>query len=154
MEEDIGWKDYRKMSEISLYRHYNANGILLYVGIAKDHHIRFRTHLKLSEWKNKIASITIEKFPTREAAFAAEIAAIQTEEPLYNSCHQRKGSKGDVLRKVMRAIDYQDVEDLVDDINETDDQEYREECLSQLRGLCAHLRIDFEEQIAPQIMSG
>jgi Glu-tRNA(Gln) amidotransferase subunit E-like FAD-binding protein len=141
------------MMTTSLYRHFNSNGVLLYVGVADEHHIRFRSHLKLSEWKDKIASVTIEKFDTREEATAAEIKAIQTEEPLYNSCHQRKDSRGYVLKKILRMMDHDEVEDLIDDINSTEDKEYQEECLKQLKELCAYLRIDFDTKIAPHIDS-
>jgi hypothetical protein len=141
-----------EMTTTSLYRHFNATGVLLYVGIATDHHIRFRSHLKLSEWKDKIATVTVERFSTRAEAEAAEVAAIQTEEPLYNSCHQRKGSRGDVLRWVFRQSDKDDLEDLIDDCNSDEPEDYRTECLESLKGLCEKLRIDFDATIAPRLV--
>lgn len=66
-----------------LYRHFDDQGTLLYVGISFSAIIRLYQH-KSSHWFNSIANVTIENFPTREAAIDAEIMAIQTEEPRFN----------------------------------------------------------------------
>lgn len=106
------------MNRTSLYRHYNDLGILLYVGISSDHHLRFQSHLKFSEWKDKIATVKIERFPTREEAAAAEIAAIQAEEPLFNTHHQREGSVGHTLKKLFRQFEIEDREELEEECDE------------------------------------
>lgn len=77
-----------------LYRHFDAAGKLLYVGISLSTAVRLASHKTNSRWARQIASITIERFPTRAAALAAERAAIETEHPVYNKAfnapHQPK----------------------------------------------------------------
>ena len=106
----------------SLYRHYNELGILLYVGISSDHHLRFQSHLKFAEWKDRIATVKIERFNTRDEAAAAEIAAIQTEEPLYNTHHQREGSVGHTLKRLLKQIEMEDLIDWEDECSEECDE--------------------------------
>lgn len=73
-----------------LYRHFDKDGRLLYVGIARDHQSRLKSHSRYSEWRYSIATVTLEYFSTREDAAKAEIRAIQTERPLHNIVHQRR----------------------------------------------------------------
>lgn len=68
----------------SLYRHFDATGRLLYVGIAMNALARQVQHVNGSHWADMIATITIERFPTRGAAVDAEERAIAVERPLYN----------------------------------------------------------------------
>lgn len=69
--------------ETELYRHFDADGRLLYVGISYDALVRLRQHKDRSAWFSRIASITIEKHATREAALAAEAEAINREKPAW-----------------------------------------------------------------------
>jgi hypothetical protein len=66
-----------------LYRHYAADGTLLYVGIAFNSLIRLGMH-KGSDWFWSIAYVTIETFASRKQAIAAEEAAVAAERPRYN----------------------------------------------------------------------
>jgi hypothetical protein len=70
--------------ETSLYRHFDRGGILLYVGIAIDPIKRLYSHSSVSHWYDQIDTIKIERYPSREAARAAELAAIRDEKPLHN----------------------------------------------------------------------
>lgn len=67
-----------------LYRHFDADGRLLYVGISLSAILRFEAHRTGSNWAQKVATITIEHFPTRAEALAAEVRAIRTELPIHN----------------------------------------------------------------------
>lgn len=67
-----------------LYRHLDASGRLLYVGISLSTAIRLMAHRHSSPWFDQIANITIERFDSREAALHAETMAIITEKPIYN----------------------------------------------------------------------
>src|SRR6516165_2240870 len=67
-----------------LYRHFDGNGQLLYVGISLSTVSRLSQHRHGSDWFAEIRNVTIEDFPTREAAVAAEQAAIAAEKPRYN----------------------------------------------------------------------
>lgn len=67
----------------SLYRHFNENDVLLYVGISKNAIARLRGH-KDKCWYDEIAYITIQRHETRQAALRSEAIAIRDEGALYN----------------------------------------------------------------------
>jgi len=67
-----------------LYRHYSADGNLLYVGISKSAVARLAQHAQTSSWVKDIVTITVEKFSTRKEALNAERFAIASEKPIYN----------------------------------------------------------------------
>lgn len=75
---------------VHLYRHYDAKGILLYVGISKNFSARFSAHKMHSAWAPRSVRITVEIFPDRIAANIAELKAIEKEKPLYNKGHLEK----------------------------------------------------------------
>lgn len=72
------------MSRTALYRHFDAAGALLYVGISLSTVQRLSQHKQRAGWYDQIASVTIEWHPTREAALTAEAIAIAKEGPLWN----------------------------------------------------------------------
>jgi hypothetical protein len=67
-----------------LYRHYGFDGKLLYVGVTRSTPTRWLEHNKRSTWVDEVAVITVDHYPTREAAEDAEAAAILAERPLFN----------------------------------------------------------------------
>ena len=69
--------------ETELYRHFDADGKLLYVGISFSTLARLAQH-RNSGWFNRIRRIDIESFATRIEALKAEKIAIRTEAPEYN----------------------------------------------------------------------
>ena len=73
------------MSKTALYRHYDAEGALLYVGISRNPFARLDQHMSTSPWASEIASVALEWFDDRTAALNAERAAISKEIPLYNA---------------------------------------------------------------------
>ena len=75
---------------VYLYRHYDAAGALLYVGIAKNVGARFSEHKRKSPWAAHSARMTVETFPDRAAAAVAELQAVVNEKPLYNVGHLEK----------------------------------------------------------------
>jgi predicted GIY-YIG superfamily endonuclease len=77
----------------ALYRIWGNDGQLLYVGISKSALSRLGQHLTEKPWAADIVNVTIETFPTRELAAAAEVAAIQSEKPLHNVTHNSKANK-------------------------------------------------------------
>jgi len=72
------------MKKTFLYRHFDRNGDLLYVGISLNHMARLQQHKDASGWFDKIVHITVEQFETRQAAMDAETNAIQKEKPIHN----------------------------------------------------------------------
>lgn len=67
----------------ALYRHFNVEGSLLYIGISISAVVRFHQHHKKS-WYYDIANITIEWFDSRSEAEDAERKAIWDEKPAHN----------------------------------------------------------------------
>jgi predicted GIY-YIG superfamily endonuclease len=67
-----------------LYRHFDAEGKLLYVGISLSAIGRLAQHKTASAWFDDIRNVTIEKFATRSEALDAETKAIKEEKPLHN----------------------------------------------------------------------
>lgn len=70
--------------ETALYRHFDANGQLLYVGIATDHLRRLLAHVTTATWAREIARIDVVWFPTRAEAEEAELKSIIDECPRFN----------------------------------------------------------------------
>ena len=64
-----------------LYRHYDSEGSLLYVGVSRNVLRRLHT---TSHWFREIVRIEITHFATWEEARAAERQALATENPKYN----------------------------------------------------------------------
>lgn len=74
----------RSARRVALYRHDDADGVLLYVGISDRLAKRTNEHGKSADWADWIAASRAEWFPTRDAALAAEREAIEQERPIFN----------------------------------------------------------------------
>lgn len=83
------------MTECALYRHFDASGALLYVGVCLDVVDRLGKHKHRSEWFTEIRTITIEWYPSKAEAEAAEDRAITEERPRYNMAGNRPKVLGD-----------------------------------------------------------
>lgn len=70
--------------ETALYRHFDAAGVLLYVGISVNPFARTSEHVCAAPWARQVVSITVEWHLSRRAALAAELAAIRSERPQFN----------------------------------------------------------------------
>ena len=66
-----------------LYRLWDQNGALLYIGVTVNLFSRPWTH-KRQTWGHEIRRDTFEEFPSKEAALIAEREAIIGEKPKYN----------------------------------------------------------------------
>lgn len=86
-------------SKCSLYRHYDVDGNLLYVGISLEPLRRQQGHINTVDWRTAIFQIVIEPFATRENAMAAEEAAIRNEHPKHNTTHNK-------YRKLVNELKY------------------------------------------------
>lgn len=75
------------MTTTTLYRHFDSNNNLLYIGISLSALNRLGQHKDNSHWFNSISNVTIEKFNTREEALIAEKDSILLEKPLYNKVY-------------------------------------------------------------------
>jgi hypothetical protein len=76
-------------NETALYRHFDKDGRLLYVGISLSAVVRMQQHIRQAKWARDIARIEVEWFETRCEAEAAEWRAIRTEGPIHNQTHNK-----------------------------------------------------------------
>ena len=67
-----------------LYRHFDADGRLLYVGISLSVVSRLAQHRESAKWFSRISKVTVESYETREDALDAENNAIARENPIFN----------------------------------------------------------------------
>lgn len=106
------------MSRTALYRHFDRQGRLLYVGVSLNAVNRLSQHRDAS-WFQEIERITIRWLPTRESALVAEAVAIATERPIHNVAGNystsRKLVAWGIFHPVSRRFDgwYFDREDAV-----------------------------------------
>lgn len=79
-----------------LYRHFDKEGALLYVGSCANYTKRRYSHRNHSEWATEIHREQVEYFPTLHEAWDAERTAIWHEKPLHN---KRRWAPRKVVRK-------------------------------------------------------
>jgi hypothetical protein len=113
--DDLATSPTPKVQEkCALYRHFAADGSLLYVGISLSALQRLGQHAESSGWFNAISTVTIEHFETRDLALLAERRAIACEKPRHNIHHQirtidheiladqQQKSRNDLLHQVVK----------------------------------------------------
>lgn len=83
---------WRNSQPAAVYRQFSAAGKLLYVGSSCDPLRRTSIHQSQTPWFREVTAITIEWLPTGEAALAAELEAIRTENPVHNVARKRRAS--------------------------------------------------------------
>lgn len=72
----------------ALYRFYDADDHLLYVGISNNPESRWKGHrYSIKRWPSLVARRAVEWFDTRPEAESAETAAIRDEKPRFNGTH-------------------------------------------------------------------
>ena len=74
----------RVVRRCSLYRHYDDEGLLLYVGISVDPAVRMKQHESSSPWWRFVAESDIDWYLTETDAAQAERRAIIDEAPIFN----------------------------------------------------------------------
>lgn len=67
-----------------VYRYYDADDVLLYIGFTSDPHTRWRQHQRNSAWAKDAATVRVERYAYEDLARSAERAAIWSESPLHN----------------------------------------------------------------------
>lgn len=72
----------------NLYRYFNVDGHLLYVGVSLSAIGRLAGHQSKSDWFMNIARVEIVTLPDRTSALCAEKDAIASESPQFNIMHQ------------------------------------------------------------------
>lgn len=77
------------MNKTDLYRYFDKNHNLLYVGISNNALNRQSQHKHSAPWFHLYESMTRESFNSRNDAIQAEKLAIKSEKPLYNIVHNK-----------------------------------------------------------------
>jgi predicted GIY-YIG superfamily endonuclease len=97
----------------ALYRHFDADGKLLYVGISHSPLLRLSQHRDNARWFEKIKSVQHEWFPSRQEAMEAERKAVAEENPECNIMLRRavlpkkesdktvEWSKGAIVKRIV-----------------------------------------------------
>ena len=70
-----------------LYRYFDSNDTLLYVGISYSAVARAAQHKSNSHWYARVARIEISRARTRDDLIKAEVLAIKLESPKFNKTH-------------------------------------------------------------------
>jgi predicted DNA-binding transcriptional regulator AlpA len=73
---------------VQLYRHFDKDGVLLYVGISLSAIARLAEHRNTSHWFWSIAKTEVAAYATRASALKAERITILREKPLHNVIHK------------------------------------------------------------------
>jgi len=76
-----------KMSKCILYRQYDCDENLMYIGTSLAFFERLSGHRSHSHWFDRVSKITLERFDTKTLLLKAEKLAIIKEEPLFNLRH-------------------------------------------------------------------
>jgi len=93
----------RRESRTALYRHWDASGKLLYLGISHDPAARSEQHRRRSPWFKFVSETSVAWFETRDQAASAERAAIRSEAPVFNHTHN-KANRDAALAYLFAAI--------------------------------------------------
>lgn len=75
------------MDQIKLYRYFDKEGTLLYIGITSDEIARMVAHRGTKHWYKQVTRIDLEFYDSLELAMLAEKKAIHSEKPLHNKRH-------------------------------------------------------------------
>lgn len=75
------------MSSQALYRFYDSDGVLLYVGISKSWTDRLVQHRRDKVWFGHVARVDVAYYKDRDAVLDAEQEAIRRERPVHNIVH-------------------------------------------------------------------
>ncbi|MEV4381595.1 GIY-YIG nuclease family protein [Streptosporangium sp. NPDC049644] len=68
----------------TLYRFFDQDGTLLYIGITESPLVRLDGHAATQPWWGEVRSATYEHFQSRAEAREAELNAIRSERPAFN----------------------------------------------------------------------
>lgn len=93
-----------------LYRHYDSEGKLLYIGISTNITARIAAHRSNSHWFDQVSIIKIENFSCLKELRFAEKKAVEQEEPFYNTVYNTNN-------KVFKERDLLGLHELADYLN-------------------------------------
>lgn len=121
-----------------LYRFFDSQETLLYVGITGSVRLRTNQHRRTQPWWDLVATMTVERFPSRAESEMAERVAIRDEDPVFNSARYHPDS---LTRTGLRPV-VNDCWVCGQPVVEGLDDEYDEEVLSRDHAACSDTIID------------
>lgn len=83
-----------------LYRHFDKNNTLLYVGVSLSYASRLAQHRDHAHWFQEVDTVKIERFSTRREALDAEKRAVVSENPRCNI--QLRKTAAEIVRENRR----------------------------------------------------
>ena len=92
------------MTRTALYRHYDAQGRLLYVGISDVLPERDRQHSATAHWFNDVHKTETQWCLSREHAADLERVAIKHEKPAHNKMHAAEAEPIRAVKVVEKGI--------------------------------------------------
>lgn len=97
---------------MKLYRYYDSDGALLYIGISHNPLTRLSTHQFERLWSGEVRTITLEYFDNDDDARIAERRAIIAEDPPYNRAKPRgvHGKERSLIAWKLRRMNLADLE--------------------------------------------
>jgi predicted GIY-YIG superfamily endonuclease len=98
------------MEHTTLYRFFDKDDRLLYVGITKNYMTRLTNHIQSKNWIQQAVRCEFEHFDTREEASNAEIDAVQFENPIHNKQYASEREKH--LAAIIKHLKGDEVADL------------------------------------------
>lgn len=102
-------------AQASVYRYYDRDGTLLYVGVTKRGQIRNCEHASFKEWWPYVSTQEVEHFPTYQMALSEEKALICERRPPFNKQHNPDhASMSDVYVRVTSNVGRRSFESLCD----------------------------------------
>lgn len=72
------------LGKTAVYRLYDSNGTLLYIGLGSDPKSRWQSHAKTKPWWPEVVEKTVEWHESFAEAAEAELDAIKNESPVHN----------------------------------------------------------------------
>ncbi len=81
------------MTNLTLYRCFDAAGVLLYVGITGNPYRRWEDHSSTKAWWTAVRRIAVEHFNDAAGLVLAERRAIRLERPMHNVAHRPSDSR-------------------------------------------------------------
>lgn len=86
----------------AVYRFFDADERLLYVGIAFDPSERWKDHARRTKWWKDAVDNTIDWYDTRAEAARAEQTALRYEKPIYNKAGSVTPYQGPTTKRGMK----------------------------------------------------
>jgi hypothetical protein len=136
-----------------LYRYFDENDRLLYVGITKNQFSRLQAHAISARWFGLIHKATFRHYTSREDVKRAELKAIATENPLFNIQGISENHPG-ADRKSLDWLNH--IVEMSNKVNELDDDIHAEFIQAmEMAGIFEHfmpnLVLNFQQEIAYRV---